>query len=144
MIKEQLAVQPQQIRDMVYPMLDTLKRGDTLTYVMPMLNSLFRPSVQPYMISWFKYDPRAELKKLAVPALIVQGTTDVQVLEKDADMLAAANPKATRRLIKDMNHVLKDCATTDKQAQVGIYSNPDLPVNKELVAEVVAFVKELK
>jgi uncharacterized protein len=144
MIKEQLTAQPQQIRDMIYPMLDTLKKGDTLTNVSPMLYSLFRPSVQPYMISWFKYDPRTEIKKLTVPALIIQGTTDVQVLEKDADMLAAAYAGSTKKLIKNMNHVLKDCTTTDKQAQVSIYSNPQLPVNKELISEMVSFVRSLK
>jgi pimeloyl-ACP methyl ester carboxylesterase len=143
MIKEQLMAQPEQIREMVYPMLDTLKKGDTLTNVPQMLYALFRPSAQPYMISWFKYDPRAEIRKLKVPALIVQGTTDIQVLEKDADMLAEAYPGATKKLIQSMNHVLKDCVTTDKAAQVPIYSNPDLPLNKEFVTEVVSFIKSL-
>ena len=42
---------------------------DTTT-VPPMLMGLFRPSVRPYMISWFKYDPAVEISKLKVPALI--------------------------------------------------------------------------
>ena len=37
----------------------------------PALASLFRPSVQPYLISWFKYVPSAEIAKLTVP-----GTAD--------------------------------------------------------------------
>ncbi len=143
MIKEQLMAQPEQVRDMVYPRLDTLKRGDTLTNVPLMLYTLFKPSVQPYLISWFKYSPIAEIKKLTIPALIVQGTTDIQVLEKDAEMLAAAYPKATKKMIQSMNHVLKDCVTTDKAAQVPIYSNPDMPLNKELVTTLVSFIKTL-
>ena len=143
MIKEQLTAQAQEIRDIVYPMLDTLKGGDTLTNVPQMLYSLFRPGVQPYMISWFRYDPRVEIRKLKVPALIVQGSTDIQVLEKDADMLAAAYPKATKKIIQAMNHVLKDCVTTDKAAQVPIYSNPDLPINKELVTTMVDFIRRI-
>lgn len=30
-----------------------------------MLYSLFRPSVQPYMISWIKYNPLTETQKLS-------------------------------------------------------------------------------
>jgi pimeloyl-ACP methyl ester carboxylesterase len=143
MIKEQLIAQPEQVREMVYPMLDTLKKGDTLTNVPQMLYALFRPSVQAYMISWMKFDPRAEIRKLNIPVLIVQGTTDIQVLEKDADMLAEAYPKATKKMIQSMNHVLKDCVTTDRAAQVPIYSNPDLPLNKEFVTTIVSFIKGL-
>ena len=143
MIKEQLMAQPQQVRDMVYPMIDTLKKGDTLTNVPQMLYALFRPSVQPYLISMMKYDPRAEIKKLEIPVLIVQGTTDIQVLEKDADLLASAYPRASKKIIQSMNHVLKDCVTTDRAAQVPIYSNPDLPLNKEFVTTIVSFIKGL-
>jgi uncharacterized protein len=28
--------------------------------------ALFRPSVQPYLISWFKYDPALEMAKLKI------------------------------------------------------------------------------
>jgi hypothetical protein len=47
--------------------------GKTVDTVNPAFAALFRPSVQPYLISWFKYDPQKEIKKLSVPVLIVQG-----------------------------------------------------------------------
>ncbi len=45
----------------------------------PPLASLYRPSVQPYVISWFKYVPSQELAALTMPVLLIQGTTDIQV-----------------------------------------------------------------
>lgn len=141
MIKEQITEQPEMIRNTVFPMLDTLKRGDTLTNVPQYLNALFQPSVQPYLISWMKYDPRVEIAKLNIPVLLIQGTTDVQVLPKDADNLKAAYPAARVRMIEQMNHVLKEFPNTDKRAQISTYTNPDLPLHKDLVPAMVEFVK---
>ena len=78
-LKEQLSSQPKEVQDLSFPMIDSLKNGKTIDNVPPMLNSLFRPTVQPYMISWFKYDPQNEIKKLSILTLILQGTTDIQV-----------------------------------------------------------------
>jgi len=43
------------------------------------LASVLGPQVQPYLISWMKYDPAKEIAKLEQPILVVQGTTDTQV-----------------------------------------------------------------
>ena len=144
MIKEQMAEQPEMIRAQVFPRLDSLKHGDTLTNVPQYLYALFNPAVQPFLISWMKYDPRVEIAKLKIPVLIIQGTTDVQVLPKDADNLKAAYPAATVKMIEQMNHVLKEFPTTDKRAQVPVYSNPDLPLHKDLVPLIAQFVKNIK
>ncbi|MDI1355148.1 MAG: alpha/beta hydrolase [bacterium] len=139
-IKEQLQNVPPDVREQMYGMLDKLKKGDTLGNVPPIFYSLFRPSIQPYMISWMKYDPQKEIKKIKVPVLIVQGTTDLQVKEKDALALAKGQPKAQLKLITNMNHVLKDCESLDKEVQKKIYGDPDLPLNKELVKIIVNFI----
>ena len=55
------------------------------------LYSLFRPSVQPYMISWFKYEPREIISRIDVPILIIQGDTDLQITVEDAKALHEAN-----------------------------------------------------
>ena len=143
-LKEQLDKAPKDVKDIMFPMIDTLKQGDTIGNVPPFFYGLFRPSVQPYMISWLKYDPQTEIKKLEIPVLILQGTTDIQVKENDANLLAKAQPKAELKLIKNMNHVLKDCDTTDKEKQKPIYSNPDIPLNKEFTAELINFIKKVK
>src|SRR5262245_39667499 len=84
--------------DSVLSTLEAGKNVDSLPDAIskvPPLASLFRASVQPFMISWLKYDPSKEIAKLSVPILIVQGTTDIQVSKEDADLLAKAAPKAT-------------------------------------------------
>lgn len=138
-LKEQLKTQPESLRNICYPMLDSLKKGKTIDSVPKMLYALFRPSVQPYMISWFKYDPRAELKKLTIPILILQGTTDLQVSEGDAQALFNANNKSEYHLIKGMNHILK-AAEEDRDKNIATYSNPDLPLKPELVINIVNFI----
>jgi len=74
--------------------LNQLAAGKKVESVPPALNGLFRSSVQPYMISWLRYDPGKEIAKLHIPVLIVQGTTDIQISSVDAKALAGANPKA--------------------------------------------------
>jgi uncharacterized protein len=140
-LRRQLSEQPQQIKDMVYAMLDTLKKGDTLKDVSPMLYSLFRPSVQPYMISWMKYNPEAEIKKLKLPILILQGDNDLQVTTDDAKHLAQAAPKAQLVVIKNMNHILKTI-TGDKQENIKSYNDPALPISSELTNAITNFINK--
>jgi len=104
-----------------------------------MLYALFRPSVQPYMISWFKYDPALEIKKLSIPTLIVQGTNDIQVSVEDAKLLSAAYPKAGLMLIENMNHILR-IVTGDRQANMATYGNAELPISGEMVKGISDFI----
>ena len=140
-IKEQISAQPQAVKDLVLPILDSLKIGKTVENVPKMLYSLFRPSVQPYMISWIKYNPQTEIKKLTVPILIIQGTTDIQVAENHADLLNYANKNSTLCKIANMNHVLKTCETTEQATQMATYTNPDLPLANGFIKAIVEFVK---
>ncbi|MBK3518971.1 alpha/beta hydrolase [Carboxylicivirga marina] len=96
---------------------DTLAMGQTLHSVNPFLMQLFRPSLQPYMMSWMKYDPCHEISKLEIPILIIQGTTDIQVSEDNAQLLHKAAPTSQLSLIENMNHVLKE-APMDRQANM--------------------------
>jgi uncharacterized protein len=100
---------------------------------------LFRPSVQPYLISWLKYDPALEFAKLKTPSLIIQGTTDVQVSLKDAERLASAISQKPV-LIEGMNHVLKS-ATLEPASQNLTYTNPDLPLVSQLLEVILKFIK---
>lgn len=117
-----------------------LEAGRTVANAPPELAALFRPSVQPYLISWFKYDPAAEIAKLKLPVLIAQGTTDIQVGVEDAKRLAAAKPDAQLLLIDGMNHILR-AAPMDRAANVATYSQPALPLKPELMPAITAFVR---
>jgi pimeloyl-ACP methyl ester carboxylesterase len=121
----------------------SLEEGKTVTDVPNELAALYRPSVQPYVISWFKYDPAKEIAKLGMSVLITQGAHDLQVSEADAKLLAAAKPTAKLLIVEGMNHVLKDVPADPKQ-QAGSYGDPSLPVAPKLLAEMVGFVKGIK
>jgi hypothetical protein len=143
-LRKQLAKQlPPNVMQESEKILSELEAGKTTSTPPPMmLASLFRPSVQPYMISWLRYDPREEIKRLNCPALIMQGMTDIQVGVEDAQSLAAANTKASMILVNGMNHVLK-AVSSDMKEQIASYSNPMLPVVPALVDGVAKFVLEL-
>ena len=123
--------------------LDALVAGRTVDSVppVPVLQSLFRPSVQPYLMSWLPLDPAALVKALTVPVLVAQGTADIQVAVRDAELLAAAQPKAKLVVINGMNHVFKTPAGTDPASQQASYSDPSLPVARELIEAVANFVQ---
>jgi len=138
-IRKQLKAQSPIVIEQSTPILDKLLQGKTVEKVPSFLNSLFRPSIQPYMISWFKYDPQKEISKLNKPVLIVQGSTDIQVSLMDADKLAVANKKADKVVIQNMNHIFKE-ATLDRQTNLQTYNQPDLSIKPELVKAIRDFV----
>jgi uncharacterized protein len=133
--------QPENIVSEIESLFNQLKQGKLIENLSPMYMSLFRPSVQPYMISWLRYNPQVEIKKLQIPTLIVQGTADIQVAESEAQLLKEANPKAQYLPIEKMNHVFK-ASTTDRAENIATYSKPDLPLAEGLVSGLVAFVKK--
>jgi len=141
-LKEQFIKTPDEIKNIIFPLLDKLKKGDSIPNVPPILYSLFRPSVQGYMTSWFKYNPAEEIKKLKVPILIIQGKTDIQVKTIDAELLSKNLPNAKLVLIDNMNHVLKFCEFTEKEKQMEIYSNPDLELHPALMPEIISFINK--
>ena len=139
-IRMQLIQLPPDLRGFSEHALESLKSGKRVEDVPPALAMIYRPSVQGYLISWFFYDPVAEVKKLTIPVLIVQGTTDVQVMVDDARALAAAKPDLKLELIEGMNHVLK--MVSDPARQAASYSDPALPVASQLVEVIASFVRQ--
>ena len=119
-----------------------LEAGRTVADVPKPLASLFRPSVQPYLISWMKVAPANAIHDLRAPALIVQGTTDLQVTVDDARRLHDAKPEAELAILDGMNHVLKH-ATGNLKEQAVSYTDPSLPLADGLVARIASFVDTL-
>jgi hypothetical protein len=133
---------PEQLQADNERILKSLEAGRTVDDVPQTLISLYRASVQPYLISWFKYEPANEIAALKIPVLIVQGTTDVQVSMADAKRLAGANPKAKLVTIEGMNHILK-MVSGDIQAQLPSYGDPKLQLSEKLTPELVQFVRSV-
>lgn len=132
---------PENLRSIAFDIIATLERGLPVLDVPQQLGGLFRPSVHPYLISMLALDPVAEFAKTTVPALLLQGTTDLQVTREDTEVLGAARSGADVLVIEGMNHVLKR-ATGDAEAQRTAYIDPDLPLAPELVPAIAEFVKK--
>ncbi|UEG52688.1 alpha/beta hydrolase [Mucilaginibacter daejeonensis] len=140
---EQLKSQPENITQNFKAILDSLRKGKTRDQVDFGLYSIARPSVQYYLASWMRYDPVKELKKVKIPVLIVQGTTDLQVSMADAERLKKAKSDAKLVPIAGMNYVLKEAPAT-QAANLATYNQPALPIKPELVTAVTDFVKAVK
>jgi alpha-beta hydrolase superfamily lysophospholipase len=141
-LEKQLQSQPAQIQKESAEICKELREGRTVAQVPFYLAALYRQSVQPYLISWFAYNPALEIAKLDIPVLILQGDKDIQVGVEEAEKLHAAHPSSSLYIIKEMNHVLKHCDTMQQMAQLATYSKPELPIKPELVSHIVEFVKE--
>jgi uncharacterized protein len=120
--------------------LEKIKRSEPLDSVNPLLASILRPSVQPYIRSWMALDPQVEIAKLKCQVMIINGTSDIQVGMEQAEGLHAARQDANYLIIEEMNHVLKESGA-GQLANMATYTDPSLPVKKELVKGIVAFVK---
>ncbi|MFK8329344.1 alpha/beta hydrolase [Pseudomonas sp. BJa5] len=122
--------------------LDNLKAGRVSYSVPAPLRDVLRPSVQPYLISLFRQDPAAAFAQVKVPALIIQGTHDIQVDVSNAERLKAARPDAELVLIPGMNHMLR-IAPQDARLQREAYLNPQLPQASELGERIFDFIHRL-
>ena len=123
-------------------LLDTLQAGKTDAQVPPELQVVFRPSVQPYLVSLFRQDPPAAFGRLKVPALIVQGRNDIQVGVRDAELLHKARPDAELALIDGMNHVFR-IVPDDLEQQMISYRNPTAPLAEEMTGRILRFIDGL-
>lgn len=151
---EQIKANPANPKDLITAserILNHLLAGETTEDVPALLQPLFRLSVQPYMISWMKYDPAAELAKLDIPILILQGDNDSQVQVIDAENLHQAAPKSNMRIIPKMTHMLKDSDISKDEAfknpmsamkYTKVYADDSLPLNSDLIQEMVHFIME--
>ncbi len=120
-------------------LIDELNAGRPHEQVPDALHVLFRPSVQPYLISLFQQDPASAFAKTTAPALIIQGTHDIQVGQADAEALQRAREDAELALIPGMNHVLR-IVSTDHDAQTASYNHPELPIAHALTERISRFL----
>lgn len=127
----------------IHHIVSQIKKGNMVTDIPSGLAAIFRPSVQPYLSSWFQYNPASEIKKLDCPALIIQGTCDAQVGVSNATALFNAAKMATIKIIPNMSHTLKD-AGKDCVHQQETYTDRELPIDAEMVRDIVGFVRGSK
>lgn len=142
-IVEQIAKQSRELSENARMAFDEIAENGSTTNYNPFLESIFRPSVQPFMASWMKYDPAEEIAKLDMPVLIINGTFDIQVDVKDAELIKEAKPDAKLILIKDMNHIFREIKG-DNLENTKAYNEPNRPLHPELIPHLVDFIRSIK
>lgn len=141
-LMEQLAgALPEELLKEATAIIEELKAGKQVPTVSGELQAVFRPSVQPYLLSMLAYDPTEALKQLDAKVMIVNGERDMQVSVNDAQLLNEAKPGAQLLILEKMNHVLKD-APEDEEGNLATYTNPDLPLAEGLMEEIVMFLQD--
>lgn len=118
-----------------------LKEGNTTDDFPPALASIFNKQIQPFMMSWMRYNPQIEIAKLTMPILIVNGTKDLQVSVAEAELLRKSAPKAEFKIIEKMNHVLFTIEGDDLENSKS-YNEAFRSLNDELVQTIVKFIKQ--
>ena len=139
LIERQLFFQPAYIQSLSSPIIEKLKAKKLVDSVPPILNSLFRPSVQNFLIEASSYNPAIEIAKLNIPVLIIQGNTDIQIEVNHAQILHKAAKMSKLEIIDGMNHVFRQ-ASENRLLNLQTYGNPDLPIDKSLVNIISDFV----
>ena len=132
---------PDALKQKAFAIIAQLEQGHTVDDISAGFEALFRPSVQPYLISWMTVDPAAVLAKLKLPVLILQGDNDIQIAPDDAKKLSAARPDARLVILPGVNHVLK-IAPTERKANIDTYRSPELPLAPGITDAIAAFMKE--
>jgi pimeloyl-ACP methyl ester carboxylesterase len=145
-IREQLLAMPlppthESFRKEGLEILDKLSRGERVDTVSQENAPLFRPSVQPFLLSVFAIDPAAELAKLTLPVLLARGQSDIQVSAVDLELLSKARPDARVLSLPETNHVFKPAPadTSDRAAQLKSYDTA-APLVPQLISALAEFI----
>lgn len=142
-IVQQIAAQMPQLKAGMQETFKEIRENSSTSNYDPLLQSIFRPSVQPFIASWMKYNPKEELVKLDLPVLIINGTKDLQVTEIEAEKLAKADPDAELVILDGMNHILRKIEGSDLENSKS-YNEPRLPLHPDLIPTIVTFIRKQK
>ena len=140
-IVDQLAKQSEGLAENAQNAFQEIKENGKTSNYNPLLQSVFRPSVQPFLKSWMKYEPTEEIAKLEIPILIINGSFDIQVDTTEAELLKEANPKAELVILEKMNHVFRKIEG-DSLENTKAYNEPNRPLHPELISVLVDFIKK--
>ncbi|MEL6812993.1 MAG: alpha/beta fold hydrolase, partial [Bacteroidota bacterium] len=130
-IVDQLEQQAPGLKDNARQAFDDMRANGVALNYSEGLASIFRQQIQPFMLTWMRYDPKQEIARLSIPVLIMNGDRDLQVQVSEAEKLKAAKPDAEYLVIKGMNHILKFIEGDDIDNSKS-YNEPGLPVVPEV------------
>ena len=143
-IVDQISIQMPGFRESSRKAFDEIRETGSTSSYNPFLESIFRPSVQPFLLSWMIHDPSKEITELEIPVLLLNGTNDFQVPPTEAELLKEASPEAELVLLDGMNHIFVKIDGNDSLTNSKSYNEPALPLHPELVPVISAFIKQLE
>lgn len=137
---DQLAPQMPQQADSIRLFIDVLKNGGYMNEAPLVLKQVFSIMMKDFWSEWMEHNPAELLGQMSdIPALIINGEHDIQVAVSEAEILHKAQPKSKLVIIPEMSHILKN-APKERLDNFSTYNQPKLPLNKQLVKEIVFFV----
>tara|TARA_R110000868_G_scaffold1389_22_gene10829 strand:+ start:2111 stop:3043 length:933 start_codon:yes stop_codon:yes gene_type:complete len=104
------------------------------------LAAIFNKDIQSFMMNWMQYNPQQEINQLQMPILLINGTKDLQVEPKEANLLNEAAPNSTVKLIDKMNHVLVP-VEGDNIENSKSYNEAFRKISPELIEYITNFIK---
>lgn len=141
-ITKQIELQVPGLKENVQNTFREIRSTGSSTNYNPVLETVFRPNLQPFLLSWMQYEPRKKIAELEIPVLIINGNKDLQIGEESAQELKEAKPDAELVIIEKMNHVLRKIEGSDLENSKS-YNEPGNPIHPELVSTLVEYIKSL-
>lgn len=144
LMREQLRANPANapLLEQALSAIDELEAGRRIdvTAMPRVLQMLFRPNVQGFLIDLFRRDPARMIAGLRLPILVVQGERDLQVSVAQAERLHQAATGAELLLLPDTSHMLKPVTSDSRQANLATYTDPKLPLVPGVVDGITDFM----
>ena len=138
-ITEQISLMDPSLTDATTKAFESLKAGQLTTVYPPALAPIFKADVQPFIMSWMKYDPKNIIKSLKIPVLIINGTNDLQVSTAEAELLKKAANNSEIKIIEKMNHVLF-IIKGDRLVNSKSYNESSRNISEELITSISKFI----
>src|ERR1700761_8122961 len=125
--------------DQAVKILDQLTAGKPVASPPAKLDPLFRPSVQPYLISWLNVSP-VDALKTNTPVLILQGSSDFQMTADDPRRLSTAPKNVKVVMVPGADHDLKIRVASASKLDVGQARN----LSPQVAASIQTFLDSLR
>lgn len=134
---------PSELLKRTQSIVSALEQGKMVDTIPQLLYMILRPSIQPYLISQFKFHPAREFAKLQIPGLVIHGTKDFHFAPSEAAMLSQSNTLSKLVLIEGMTHSLRELSQEQlkPQAPKSRFASIINPLMPRLIGEIAEFCK---